>query len=303
MHMNNEQQFSRHINDTVHMTNIATNGRFLQIDGENMRCTLCDTGYFGIVSSQSHFLGKSHTKNLQQLCLAEEFDLNHPCMVQQGVHYECAFCTHFNVHMNDEQQLRLHINGTVHITNVAANGRFLQVDGEHVICTLCDTGYISITASKSHFSGRTHTMKLQQLEDEERMSRRVKLMKNMENGVAPLGLQRWRCHMKSLFYDFIMIGDEELGKTIHVKLGHYYAKEITSLLELAIWKQSILRAFFDEMQEVHDYAVLDGQFNRPQYLHEAMITSGASIIIPRVYDFLIDRNDPEKKYRNFFPFY
>ena len=69
--------------------------------------------------------------------------------------------------------------------------------------------------------------------------------------------------------------------------------EISLLLEPAIWKQSILRSFFDEMQKVHDYAALDEQFNKPQYLHEAMITSGASIIIPRVYDFLIGRKGPE----------
>ena len=75
--------------------------------------------------------------------------------------------------------------------------------------------------------------------------------------------------------------------------------EISLLLEPAIWKQSILRSFFDEMQKVHDYAALDEQFNKPQYLHEAMITSDASIIIPRVYDFLIGRKGPEKKYRKF----
>ena len=70
-----------------------------------------------------------------------------------------------------------------------------------------------------------------------------------------------------LFYDFITNGDpdKESATNIDAKIGHYNAMEITSLLVLAIWKQSILRGFFDEMQEVHDYAAFAGQYNKPQH--------------------------------------
>ena len=147
----------------------------------------------------------------------------------------------------------------------------MQINNEEdMICERCDTGRFvafSLSApSQSDISGRRHTMKLQKVEDKKRMSRRVEVTKQAEKYVAPLGLQRWKWHMKSLFYDFIMNGDpdKESATNIDVKFGHYYAMEITSLLELAIWKQSILRGFFDEMQEVHDYAALDGQFDKPQ---------------------------------------
>ena len=58
-----------------------------------------------------------------------------------------------------------------------------------------------------------------------------------------------------------------------VLLASYERKEMLSLLELALWKSSVLNGeMFRDIQEIREYPVLDEEFDVRRYFDQARVT-------------------------------
>jgi len=91
--------------------------------------------------------------------------------------------------------------------------------------------------------------------------------------------------MKARVYDYAVT---KVGSPLEInKLYLKYCRmEVTSLLELIIWKASICGDIFLTLQEVHDYKALDEDFDPLGYIRDKHITSGVEVIVPLVTSFL-----------------
>ena len=90
--------------------------------------------------------------------------------------------------------------------------------------------------------------------------------------------------MNSKMYEYLC---NDTPQSPAVLLASYERKEMLSLLELALWKSSVLNGeMFRDIQEIREYPVLDEEFDVRRYFDEARVLSGCSNIIPRVLAFL-----------------
>lgn len=96
-------------------------------------------------------------------------------------------------------------------------------------------------------------------------------------------------------YNYLFLVEEEEKKT-HLaesvrRLCQINAMEVSSILELAIWKTSVLGSYFDDMQQVYDYSSLDANFDRKRYTKDVLLCCGSSVIVPIVLGFLFDEGE------------
>ena len=129
-----------------------------------------------------------------------------------------------------------------------------------------------------------------------------------------LGLPKWRLEMKSQMMNFFYYMNDINLDDIHADLitegmnlltgtrselyavikknvenifKKYQKLEITSLLELALWKANIVdNIFFSSMAEMREYSILEPTFHVDEHVKEKKITCGSSVVIPLVCSFL-----------------
>ena len=117
--------------------------------------------------------------------------------------------------------------------------------------------------------------------------------------VASLGLPRWQHHVQSqMFRSFFPGGacgstlcdsgmtEEHKCSTLSLLLK-YERREALSLLELALWKASIVSpGLFLSVREMKEYPVLDRDFDAQEYAARRREACGSAVVIPLVVTFL-----------------
>ena len=175
-------------------------------------------------------------------------------------------------------------------------------DGD-VCCELCETGWMSYRQRVDHFHGTRHCnnyRRVQELEKEHRreqaqlqeikvqfqlLSTRLKNSKSWDGRIEKLGLRQWQDAIKAVLFDYCH-GNASISD-IPTLLSKYEMKERLSLLEIALWKSSILsRGEFDKIQDVREYTILDPKFQPAVYLEKARVLSGAATIVPLVLSYM-----------------
>ena len=92
--------------------------------------------------------------------------------------------------------------------------------------------------------------------------------------------------MKAKMYDHIMKGTPTM-ESLEASVLIYEKKEKASLVELAILKASICdNIYFDSLQEIRDYSILEKDFEPYRFIKERRIICGSEVIVPLVMAFL-----------------
>ena len=160
-------------------------------------------------------------------------------------------------------------------------------------CTLCYAGPMQSGQRRQHREGGHHQSLLQQQlrvsrslqQQQERASRCNEVESEILNGVAVLGLPRWRHAVKSRLFDFIYYNQGTKGG-IFKAFQRYLLMERLSLLELAVWKASLLLDGLT-MQDLHHQWAMDERFDPAGFAREYRVVSGVAVIVPNVMAYLM----------------
>jgi len=176
-----------------------------------------------------------------------------------------------------------HKQDAAHVTNGAYGKR----------CLLCGTGEMHGKALR-HLASRKHaanfsTLKTLQQEKwlADAFSERSTFVNELEQRVASLGLPRWRWELQARLFKYIRTGSDQTKAWIHETLEKYEKMERLSLLELAVWKASLVNdPFFETLDDLDAYWTLDRNFDPVAYKNNRRVTSGITAIIQGVLSFL-----------------
>jgi len=98
-------------------------------------------------------------------------------------------------------------------------------------------------------------------------------------------LTTWRWKMQALLLEYVQ-GDTTLCKARQT-LQKYEKMERLSLLELAVWKASLMSdPYFKTMDDLDAYWTLERGFDPVAYKNDRRVTSGITVIIQSVLPFL-----------------
>jgi len=159
------------------------------------------------------------------------------------------------------------------------DGKFIEWSGPNVRCSMCATGFMHRNSASSHFDSNCHKNRLEEYESGCRLTDSDIPSKY---AIAKLlGHSEWRNDLKARIYDYA-VDKKGSPLTIRNLYRHYRKMEVTSLLELSIWKSSICGDVFLNLQEVYDCKALQVDFDPFEYIREKRITSGAEVIVPLV---------------------
>ena len=179
-------------------------------------------------------------------------------------------------------------------------------------CLLCRTGWMFRKPGK-HFHGSTHRKKYYAVKRAEEEAQAAEATRTRNAGclstvewfqsyvgrVASLGLPQWQHHVQSqLFRSFFPsasngsticangMTEEQKHSTLELILK-YERMEVTSLLELALWKASIVSSgLFLSVHEMKEYPILDREFDAREYAARKREACGSAGVIPLVMTFL-----------------
>ena len=136
---------------------------------------------------------------------------------------------------------------------------------------------------------------------------RLFLQKSLHNRLNRLGLTQWKQHVLRRmdfmveWQDIVMAHEadarelrEHQAKEICIEVSKYEMMEVTSLVELALWKMKCLSGFetnsgnrtFDSMEDIFAFEQEDDSFVAADYIKECRITCNADSIIPNIIPFL-----------------
>ena len=162
----------------------------------------------------------------------------------------------------------------------------VMIGNGQVQCKLCGTGGMYKSSRMSHFLGSGHAMMYNDIQKLELKLNRLDKVLQSEARVRKLGSIHWQRHVKSLMFEYTSQGVVPIGEWSQF-LTKYERMERTSLLELAIWKARICDGlFFQSLEQVHEYKLLDSSFDEVAYRKNLRFLSGAEVIIPLVVEFL-----------------
>merc|ERR1712038_1730054 len=112
-----------------------------------------------------------------------------------------------------------------------------------------------------------------------------------------LGLESWRNAIKASILDYLRAFEESVEpeskvmfkplSTVEKCLVRYEQMERLSLLELALWKAKICDGtYFQNMQQVREYHILEDNFDVKEYVKIARVQCGSEVIVPIVLSYL-----------------
>lgn len=221
---------------------------------------------------------------------------------QRGSYNYCLKCERV-FHVNDIQGSSRHFSSCFD-SDYESNEQFMQFTADRVRCTLCDKE-MHVRCWQSHFLSSRHEQEVQSFKVGKERLERIKDFNSIRSLVERLSYSPWRQEMKERMYNYLFLVEEGEKKT-HLaeskrRLCQINAMEVSSNLELAIWKTSILGSYFDDMQDIYDYSSLDVNFDRKRYTKDVLVSCGSSVIIPLVLQFLFDetQNGTWERYDNF----
>lgn len=184
------------------------------------------------------------------------------------------------------------------------NEKYMITVYDRVCCTLCHKE-MHVRCWRSHFVSLGHEQEVKSSEVGKERLKRIEDFKHLRSLVERLTYSPWRQEMKERMYNYLFLVEEE-EKKAHLaeskrRFCQINAMEVSSNLELAIWKTSVLGSYFDDMQDVYDYPSLDVNFDPKCYTKDVLFSCGSSVIIPLVLEFLFDetQNGSCKRYKEF----
>jgi len=163
------------------------------------------------------------------------------------------------------------------------DGKFIIWSGPHVRCSMCATGFMDRNDASSHFNSYCHKQRMAEYEGGCRLIQFDIPSKRAID--KDLGHSAWRNDLKARIYDYA-VGTKGSPLEIQNLYCNYRKMEVTSLLELSLWKSSICGDVFLNLQEVYDCKALQVDFDPFEYIREKRVTSGAEVIVPLVTSFL-----------------
>lgn len=162
---------------------------------------------------------------------------------------------------------------------------------EEIYCKLCHTGKMTSHTYRKHLRGLRHRSRMNEIRSSNQESRKYGtgdplFLFNLDFIEYP----KWKIILKSHMFDYL--NSHKYSKDIQLRklrsqLNKYEKMELSSLLELAIWKAKIIStAEFDSVQDMKEYVTLDQNFNPQTYANDLRMTCGCQVIIPQVMKFL-----------------
>ena len=162
---------------------------------------------------------------------------------------------------------------------------------KEIRCKLCGTGKMPRHNYMKHICGLKHRSRMEEIRTANQQSRKYGsgdplFLFNLDFVDYP----KWKIILKSHMFDYLNSGESSKDiqlRKLRSQLHKYEQMEVTSLLELAIWKAKIIsNGEFDSVPDMKEYVALDQNFNPKTYANDLRMTCGSQVIIPQVMKFL-----------------
>lgn len=159
------------------------------------------------------------------------------------------------------------------------------------VCGLCRTGGMHKKAIDSHLRGCKHKTKVAAID----MGTRRSSAFIVSAQATLLVDKKWKHHVKSLLYDYIVRDQPSSLLKAEQVLKHYDLVLQTSLLELAVWKACCLSMddvgsiHFTSMQDIVDHWAMDSSFDATEFKRQRRYAGGVGTIMQLVVPYLKSR--------------
>jgi hypothetical protein len=147
-------------------------------------------------------------------------------------------------------------------------------------CLLCDTGFMYRETRRSHFSGQRHAQRYNYLRQQEELVFRHSMFRINEKRIERLGSTKWKYDLKVIALNFLT-AEHAMISDFEANLDKFERMEVSSLLELAIWK-----AFkcTDASTCLQDFTKGEDCKHKTEFVR--FHNTGCEVIIPLVLEFL-----------------